>query len=116
MWKHTLAKRIKQAREDNGYTQKEMSEELGVSIQSLSAWENEKALPSFKNLEALSTITHVPVEQFFVAKPLANSQKLTNAECNILDLYRHLNAEGQSHADAIMRSLVANIEFLNHKQ
>lgn len=107
MWKQALAGRIKQAREKQGYTQKGMAEALGLSVQSVCAWENGNALPSFKNLELLASLTNTPVEHFFVSPTMtANGVRLTPAEEQLVEMYRKLNEDGKKHADAVIKCLL----------
>lgn len=40
-----IGNRLKNARTDNGLTQEQVAEELGVSRQSISNWENNRSYP-----------------------------------------------------------------------
>ena len=57
-----LAKRIKEKRLENGYTQEELGKFLNVSKVSVCHWEKGVKRPSSNNLIQLSKVLHVPLE------------------------------------------------------
>ena len=54
---------IQQRREDKGMSQQDLADYLGISRQSISKWENGSALPSFKNVLALSDLFVVSLDE-----------------------------------------------------
>ena len=48
--------RIKELRKQNGYTQVELAEKLGVGLSTIAMWETGKRTPSFKLLNDLSDL------------------------------------------------------------
>ncbi|WP_353462834.1 helix-turn-helix transcriptional regulator [Mammaliicoccus sciuri] len=57
-----LGERLKILRINRGLTQKELSESINVSIQSINKWENKKVLPDAINLLALAKFYGVSVD------------------------------------------------------
>ena len=58
-------KRIKELREINCLTQKQLGYMLGISDRAVSKWESDLSKPSGQNLVLLAKIFNVPVESFF---------------------------------------------------
>ena len=54
---------IQQRREDKGMSQQDLADYLGISRRSISKWENGSALPSFKNVLALSDLFVVSLDE-----------------------------------------------------
>lgn len=52
----TLGQRIKAARARRGLNQQSLADSLGVTIQSISQWENDRTVPTYDNLEALRAL------------------------------------------------------------
>lgn len=51
-----FAKRFKQLRLQNGYTQKQVADILGVNQSNISDWENNVSRPEYENLIALARL------------------------------------------------------------
>jgi putative transcriptional regulator len=60
-----MKNRLKVLRAERGWTQEELSKELGVSRQAVNALETEKHSPSLDLAYRISAVFHVPVEQIF---------------------------------------------------
>ncbi len=63
--------RLTEARESRGLTLKELGEKIGVSHQSISKYENGKAMPSIHTLDHISEVLSLPTYFFF--KPINDS-------------------------------------------
>lgn len=59
----TIGEKIKELRKDYGYEQKELSEILGVSINSISNWERDKFEPTILNCISLADIFDVTLDE-----------------------------------------------------
>ena len=59
----TYGTRIKQAREDLRLTQEQLAEQLDVSRQAVSKWENGSSEPSTANLMALAKLYGLSVDE-----------------------------------------------------
>ena len=57
--------KIKELRELNHITQKQLGESLGITDRAVSKWESGLSNPSGQNLISLAKIFNVPVEIFF---------------------------------------------------
>ena len=57
----TLGDRLRKAREHRGWTQRELSSRLGVSLRTISRWERGENRPSYPLLVAASRETGVPI-------------------------------------------------------
>lgn len=53
------------ARKRSGLSQEEVAEKLGVSRQTVSKWENGETLPDILQSKKLSSLFHMPIEDFF---------------------------------------------------
>ncbi|SDB26753.1 Predicted transcriptional regulator [Streptococcus henryi] len=105
------AKKLKNKRQEAGYSQVEIASILGISKQSYSNWENGKTKPNQKNLTRLSQILAVD-ESYFLSeydvveiftqlnesnqgKVISYSQKLLNQQ-KLASLYTYRVYEGLS--------------------
>ncbi len=59
----TLGEKIQELRKLNGMSQEYLAEQLEVSRQAISKWENEQSIPSSDNLFRLSKLFNISVEQ-----------------------------------------------------
>jgi len=65
MKKETLGMRLKQAREFNRLTQRQVEEETGVSNTNLSKYESDITSPGFETLRLLADFYNVSTDWFF---------------------------------------------------
>lgn len=72
--------KIKNARIDNGFTQEEIAEKLGVSRQSVSNWENNRSYPDIISVTKLSDIYSISMDELLKedTKMLEHLEKNTN--------------------------------------
>lgn len=68
-----LKKNIKRIRKDKGITIQELSERTGISISSLSMYENGKRVPSIKNIKLIANGLDVDVDEFYKDAIIDNS-------------------------------------------
>lgn len=61
-----FSRKVRDLREAKGLQQEELAHRLGVSTQSISAYENDKAVPRFKILVKLAIEAGKPVAWFFL--------------------------------------------------
>ena len=64
MKKNVIGKRIKQARMEMPLTQSELAYRVGISAQSISAFESGRILPSLTYLKKIAQFTHQPLYFF----------------------------------------------------
>ncbi len=58
-----LPTRLKQLRKENNYSQEYVAEQLNISRQAISHWENGKAYPDIDNLVLLAELFHMTVDE-----------------------------------------------------
>lgn len=66
----TLGKRIAMLRKQNGMTQEQLAEKVGVSAQAVSKWENDISCPDITALPLLASIFQVTVDELLGIKPI----------------------------------------------
>ncbi|MEG0577817.1 MAG: helix-turn-helix transcriptional regulator [Carnobacterium sp.] len=64
-----LGGKLKSSRVKKGYSQNDVAEELHISRQSISKWENDISYPELDNLVKLSTYYQVSIDQLLKDKP-----------------------------------------------
>lgn len=93
--KHTpLGKKIKRAREQAGYSQRQLGEYLKVSDKAISSYEVGRSEPSIDQLKQLSRVTHHPIQYFLddemETSPAVVQAKLEQIEQELLTIRRLL--------------------------
>ena len=68
--KMTLGKRIAMLRKNQGWTQEQLGEKVGVSAQAVSKWENDIACPDIATLPLLADLFGVTVDELLGVKPI----------------------------------------------
>ncbi len=58
-----IGKKLKNARIKSGYTQEKVAEEIKVSRQTISNWENEKSYPDIINVINLSDVYNISLDE-----------------------------------------------------
>jgi transcriptional regulator with XRE-family HTH domain len=67
---HTFARKLREAREKNGFTLEQVAEAIGVSPERVASWENGEQAPSALHLDLLTTLYAVKSESLFDDGPL----------------------------------------------
>jgi len=78
-----LGNKIRQARTDRGMRQADLAKLIGLSVQSISAFESGKIIPGLQHLEKIAYHTHRPVHFF-------SGQKVAEAMARIDQLVTEL--------------------------
>lgn len=58
-----IGSKLKEARQNSGYTQEQIAQHLGVSRQSVSGWENDRAYPELSYVIKLSELYHLSLDE-----------------------------------------------------
>ena len=61
----TMGQIIKRLRKDKNFTQEELAEQVGVTCQAVSKWENDSGLPDISQVVPLSVVFGVPTDVLF---------------------------------------------------
>src|SRR5258708_7502715 len=91
--KNILGKRIKQARSDMGLTQSDLAYRIGISAQSISAFESGRIPPSQSHLQKIAQFTRKPLYFFTgqkVAEVVDRLEKLTKELNEVRDIVSQL--------------------------
>ena len=75
-----IGKRLKDARIESGYTQEQVAEQLDVSRQTISSWENGRTFPDIVSVVSLSNIYDVSLDALIKGdeKMLEHLEESTN--------------------------------------
>lgn len=96
-----LAKQIKQGREELGWSQAKLAEQLHVARQSVSKWENDQTYPDLEKLLEMSDLFGVTVDSMLRSdrtyQEVAVGQSLTNAQHSWLNPKELPSMENQRH-------------------
>ena len=79
---------IKKLRIVNNISQREMSEKLGVSCQTVSKWENEKAYPDISMLPQIAEFFHITIDALFQGNVEDSNEVITDADKGYLEKNR----------------------------
>ena len=71
---------------EQGMTQEQLAEKLGVSQKSISRWENGKTMPDLSLYEPLCEALGVHVSELLYAKKMSNDEKAVQGEKTALNL------------------------------
>ena len=88
------ANRLVKLRKDNGYTQEQLAEALGISRQAVSKWERAESSPDTDNLICLAKLYNMSLDD------LLNTSKIVNNENNESnDTYFNISTTGIHYKD-----------------
>lgn len=78
----TLAKRIREAREEANLSQATLAHHIGVSDKAISSYEKGRSIPAFENLKKIAETTNRPLTYFTDESAVESliATKLTNIE------------------------------------
>lgn len=65
-YRRRVGRRIRQARQRQGWTQTELARRMGVAEGQVNKWENGRVMPNPRNLERLGRTLGVPAETFLL--------------------------------------------------
>lgn len=97
-----FSEKIKLLRAQNGYTQKQVADEIGISQGNYSGLENGKYEPSLAALTALSDFYDEFIDTLVRPIRIVEDTELTESERIILRKYNRLNYRDQSEIERII--------------
>lgn len=74
--KETMGQIIKRLRKERGFTQEELAEQIGVTFQAVSKWENETGMPDISQVIPLATVFDVSTDVLFGLYGTSNSEEV----------------------------------------
>lgn len=98
---------IRKYRNKSGLSQPELAELMGVSRNTITNWENDRARPEVETIRTLCSTLSIPLYELFA---LPNSSQLTTHEKVIFKLYRKLSPVGQRIVDRMIESVMGEEE------
>ena len=72
----TMGQIIKQLRKERGFTQEELAEQLGVTFQAVSKWENDTGMPDISQVIPLATVFDVSTDVLFGLYGTSNAEEV----------------------------------------
>lgn len=102
-----LGQILKEAREGNGFTQKEIASFLNVTPQNISSWERGKSKVDIDTFETLCNKYHLPFSKTLEKLRASNNEvksisTFTLKEEDIIKKYRDLDNHGKELVDTIL--------------
>ncbi len=114
MSKFEIALRLREIREKKGYMQADVATFLNTTVQKVSSFETGRTRVDLETLVELSKFYNVDVNYILGSVPPAGIPALCIQEQHVLELYRHLNTEGQNKVDEYVADLVASGRYTIH--
>lgn len=105
----SVGKRIKNARKRNGYTQAELAEHLGCSIQHISHVENGSTKMSIDFVLSLANLLKISLDELFIDN-LPFLQKNLE-ENNLAELIRKCNDTEKDRLVKILTPILTDIDY-----
>lgn len=94
---------IRKYRNKNEMSQPELAELMGVSRNTITNWENDRARPEVETIRVLCSMLGIPLYELF---GLPNSSQLTSHERVVFGQYRKLSPVGQRIVDRMIESVM----------
>ena len=94
----SFASRLRQAREQAGFTPQDLAKKLGVTKNAISNYENGVSSPKWEILVEIFDILHVDPNSLYqddFSSELAEAHVLTPQQSTLLAVFDQLNEEGQ---------------------
>ena len=98
----TFGNRLKQARENKGYNQKQFAERLGVTPTRLNYWEKDKREPDVAIIKQIAQILDVSSDWLIGNNIISSEIELTAAEKQHIKKYRSLDHYGRKAVDNLI--------------
>lgn len=100
-----IQERIKSLRLQKSITQKQLADEIGVSVVSVQGWENGSKTPSLKAAVGIAGYFEVSCDYLFGAKNshIPDLVLYSQSEKRLLDCYRSLDSFGRKTVDMVCR-------------
>ncbi len=77
---------IAQIRKENGLTQKQLADQIGVSNATISKWETAKGFPDISLLEPLAEALHISVSEILAGERLESTEKADDLLSELVDI------------------------------
>ena len=88
---------IKELRVKHGMSQKNLSENLGISNRAVSKWEKGLSQPSAKHIFCLSKLFNVPMDYFYAKQHVKHTKNTINGMTSVSEIYKIGRGPSSSH-------------------
>ena len=105
---------LKELRNENGMTQEELGEKIGVSNKTISRWETGNYMPPVDCLNMLSEIYHISINEILSGERTSGDEFKKIAEQNITVTLKELEKDCQTFEKKMM-CIMGNSILLNSK-
>lgn len=111
-----LGNRIRNLREDNDLTQKELSAMIGLTPKMISFYENNQRTPPVDVLIKLAKIFNVTVD-YLIGFPSSDNMNISSNELNLLKYYRAIsNKSKQKTSSDLISKFFPDAVYLNDEE
>lgn len=97
---------LKELRKENGMTQEQLGERVGVSNKTVSRWETGNYMPPIESLSMLSDIYNISINEILAGERVDDKEFTEIAEKNITATLKELEKENQRFENRMMLILV----------
>lgn len=101
---------LSQLRNERGWTQRQLAEQLSVTDKAVSRWETGRGLPDIQSLKSLSRLFHVTINEILAGQRLEPEERRAAAERNLEEALEQ--AERQSERQAATQVLMSLLSLL----
>lgn len=86
----SIGQNIKKYRKEKGYTQRELADMIGVSVQAVSKWETEAGAPDISQIVPLASSLHISTDELFGYSCCADAEdwEIINEDYHPLSIFR----------------------------
>lgn len=98
---------LKQLRKENGMTQEQLGEKVGVSNKTISRWETGNYMPPVECLNILSELYHISINEILAGTRVSSEQFTEIAEKNITTTLKEMEKEIQVFENRMIGVLAA---------
>ena len=92
----TLGEKIVYLRKQQGWSQEDLAEQLGISRQSISKWESETSVPELDKLVRISEIFHVSTD-YLLKEDKEDSEKIQQVVLNPLEYQKETSKTNKTN-------------------
>ncbi|MEE1125850.1 MAG: helix-turn-helix transcriptional regulator [Acutalibacteraceae bacterium] len=97
---------LKELRKENGMTQEQLGERVGVSNKTVSRWETGNYMPPIESLSMLSDIYNISINEILAGERVDDKEFTEIAEKNITATLKELEKENQRFENRMILILV----------
>ena len=102
--KNIFGQNLRKLRKNNGLLQKELAEDLGVTISAISLWEKGTCLPATAKLNDIAIYFNVTSDELLGLEPIKKEPaNLSSEESELIEIYRNATDSDRSILMSVAR-------------